>query len=69
MTNFHIQFLFQAATENYSIQRAANNNAFTILGLFKSYGEYTEIKRLACYLRKRNSKQKKLEFITSVQKM
>ena len=43
--NFHIQFLFQAASESYPIQRAANNNALTILGLFRSYCECTVKKK------------------------
>ena len=39
MKTFHVQLLFGAAAERYSIQSAANYNTLTILTLFNSSGE------------------------------
>ena len=39
MRTFHVQVLFQAATENYSIHSAANGDTLTILTPINSCGE------------------------------
>ena len=39
MRIFHVQLLFEAATESCSIDCAANNNILTILTPYNSYGE------------------------------